>query len=398
MALRDCPLAAAPLTHEEQRLGLAPVPGAEPLAGQVLQLSGLDRLVAGFRRELRAVTDSQQAAAVVDRHGAALWRAAVERAQASAGGLLDRYDDRPLYWARLAMTASVREWCWESGVAGAQRRALLRSLELTSRGVVCEDGGVLVSGFDPYDLDAEIWRSNPSGAAALRLHGMRVETDGGVADVRAVVLPVRWVDFDRGLVEEALGPRIRQASLIVTISQGERARMAIERYAGRWRGGAPDNDGVRSSGPIPPARSWPRLVPAPEWIESTLPHRAMIAAGTRPWPVVRNSSVLEWPCGSVREQDQIVCRRTGPTPGSAACKGGGGSYLSNEVMYRSSRLRLALGAFGVCCGHLQVSALAYPTDRGALQDAKFQAERMATVDQTVAMVKAAAAATPGWRR
>ena len=84
-----------------------------------------------------------------------------------------------------------------------------------------------------------------------------------------------------------------------------------------------------------------------------------------------------------------------PAPGSQAHSGGGGNYLSNESMYRSNRLRLALGATGVPGGHLHISALVYPADRAAVIDPAFAADRAQTIEQTVALVKAAGAAVAG---
>jgi hypothetical protein len=118
----------------------------------------------------------------------------------------------------------------------------------------------------------------------------------------------------------------------------------------------------------------------------------MIAAGTGPWTTYRNTQWCGWPAGD-RPSGRVRCfTDEGPTPGTQASSGGGGDYLSNESMYRSNRLRLALGATDVAGGHLHISALNYPSDRTVVIDDAFTADRTATVDQTVALVRAAGAA------
>jgi hypothetical protein len=61
-------------------------------------------------------------------------------------------------------------------------------------------------------------------------------------------------------------------------------------------------------------------------------------------------------------------------------------------MYRSNRLRLALGATDVPGGHLHISALVYPQDPLVVIDPVFAADRAQTIEQTAALVKAAGAA------
>jgi hypothetical protein len=62
-------------------------------------------------------------------------------------------------------------------------------------------------------------------------------------------------------------------------------------------------------------------------------------------------------------------------------------------MYRSNRLRLGLGLRNFPGGHLHISALEYPADLNVLTSPAFEADRKAVVDQTVALVRAAGAAT-----
>ncbi|MFD0351312.1 hypothetical protein ACFQ0M_45305 [Kitasatospora aburaviensis] len=95
----------------------------------------------------------------------------------------------------------------------------------------------------------------------------------------------------------------------------------------------------------------PGLGPGAEFIATTLPAEAMTAV-QQPFPVQLNTAVTEIPAGG----DRPVDREGGPTPGSRAVAGGGGGYLSNEVAYRSNRLRLEI-APTLPGGHLHTPVL-----------------------------------------
>ncbi|GGL16551.1 hypothetical protein [Mangrovihabitans endophyticus] len=427
----DCFDRRAPVTYEEGRLDTPALPGGVQVPSYLIEAGGFAPYVRGLAAALCHARTVATARVMLRGHGAALWRAAVARAQGRvAMGTIDRYDDRPLYWSRLTGTRDIRQWRPGFALSEADRAALLRTYEYAARGVTSTAFGrsgtrVLVSGFDPYQLNGEIRRSNPSGGAALQLDGRVLDgrmldgrgldgrgldgrgLDGRGLDgrglgsgrdrvrVQAVMLPVTWSGFDAGIVEDAFGPHLLarpgQADLIMTISQGGRGVMNIEQWAGAWRGGSPDNNNEGEAELIPPAPRWPQPDPGREFIETTLPYPAMIGAGTGPWPVALNPTVCQWPAGT-RPDGPFSCTDEGPAPGAQAQSGGGGNYLSNESMYRSNRLRLALGATGVPGGHLHISALVYPADPTVVIDDAFAADRRATIEQTVALVAAAGAA------
>jgi pyrrolidone-carboxylate peptidase len=390
---------AAPTTYEEGRIETPAPPGGVRVPYELVAAGGFTPSVKGLTAALCRVRSVAAARHLLRQRGEQLWLTAVRRAQGRVQqGTIDRYDDRPLYWSRLLGTRDLRQWRPAFPVADAQRAALLRTYEYASRGVTSTTFGrgvtrVLVSGFDPYQLNGEIRRSNPSGAAALQLDG-REFTDGDRrVRVQAVVLPVTWSGFDAGIVEDAFGRHLtpgapERADLIMTISQGGRGVMNIEQWAGAWRGGSPDNNNAGVAQPIPAVAGWPQ----PEFLETTLPHAAMIAAGTGPWPVALNPRLCEWPAGTRPDPAALRCHANGPTPGAQAHSGGGGNYLSNESMYRSNRTRLALGATDVPGGHLHISALVYPADPLVVIDPAFTADRTATIEQTVHLVRAAGAA------
>jgi hypothetical protein len=407
----DCYAPTTELTVEEQRLD-EPLPGTEqPAARRFVEAAGFDDVVDAFALRLCAVGSLDVATADARDFGSRLWDLAVSRAQGEVRtGTIDRYDDRPLYWARLYMTRSLREWDPPFTLSRTQRLALVRILGYASRGVDSVDfpdrrgpQRLLVSGFDTFSLDVSLRHSNPSGAAALQLDGRTVRTRRGSFAVETVMLPVNWSDFDQGIVEDAFGPWLRprrragNADLIMTVSQGRRGRMDIEKWAGGFRGGFPDNNRAIHWGPISAAALWPQPQPSPQWIRTTLPHRRMVEAGTGPWPVRLNTGICEWPRGTFPDPGSVRCADD-PARGSRAASAPGGDYLSNESMYRTNRLRLGAGLRRLSGGHLHISSLVYPQDQTVLTDEEFERDRRATVDQTVALVEAAGTAVTRRRR
>ncbi|WP_431967133.1 pyroglutamyl peptidase [Actinacidiphila sp. bgisy160] len=379
-------------TVEELRLEMA-------VPREILRRSGFHTAAPRFARALAEARDAAAAARSVRWHGRALWRAAVDRAQGRgpAEGDLSHDDDRPLYWARLALGRELRRWEPAFTLPAAVRAALRERLERASRGQdavppPAAEGGrrILLTGFDPFRLDTDIRRSNPSGAAALALDGVTLETAAGPARVESVVFPVRWGDFTDGTVERVLRPRFlpgpRRVDLFATVSQGRDGRFDLERFNGAWRGGLPDNAGLSVVGTVPvtaPERQ-------PQWTASTLPYAAIAAAGTGPFPVHDRTTVTEVPAGATAP----VTRDSGPSPGSAARAGGGGDYLSNEIAYRATLLRdrLALPAPG---GHVHTPVLHFGpgnTDpaTGTVSDPAFLAQRRAVTAQIRALLVAAA--------
>ena len=261
-----------------------------------------------------------------------LWRRAVEDVQ---GG---RFDDRPLYWARLRLLRRLRGA--GHAPAGAERR---------SRGLPLwwpkDEPALLLTGFDPYRLDQCLGQSNPSGLAVLALHGTRI---AGVRVVGAI-LPVRFRDFDAGLVEAALAPALRRRPrLVVTASMG-RDGFDLERFPGRRRSAtAPDNEQA-TSGALPRRPLPPVGLDGPEFLEFTLPAAAMAAVPGR-WPVRDNRRVATVSGGSTAAESLAQL------DDQVAVAGSGGGYLSNEVAYRSRLLQTHLG-LDFPLGHVHLPAV-----------------------------------------
>ncbi|MGW9173050.1 pyroglutamyl peptidase [Streptomyces decoyicus] len=391
--------AAAPadVTVEEDRL-------TQAAPQEILRRSGFDAVEREFGRGLARLTTYEQAKRYVADEGRALWRRAVDRAQGRGpdGGELSRDDDRPLYWARLGMTKQLRQWQPDFALNGSARRTLLGLLERGSRGqdsIELPAGKhvlrIVVTGFDPFQLDADARRSNPSGAAALALDGTTVRTASGQpARIETAVFPVRWADFADGTVEHTLLPHFRsgprQADLFTTVSQGRPGRFDVERTNGAWRGGYPDNARDSRTETVPIPAGVPTVRPQPQWTTTTLPYARIVAAGTGPFPVADHTEVTEIPAGG----SGPVVRPDGPTPGSTARAGGGGDYLSNEIAYRATLLRDAVRP-ALPGGHLHTPVLEFgpgntdPAD-GQVTDPVFVRNRVAITGQVRAIVTVAA--------
>jgi hypothetical protein len=134
---------------------------------------------------------------------------------------------------------------------------------------------------------------------------------------------------------------------------------------------------VSSTGAIPIPLGVPTVLPAPEFVPTTLPYEQIVAATTGRFPVFDNTGVVEIPAG---ETDPVT-RPDGPTPGSLARAGGGGDYLSNEIAYRATLLRDALG-LDITGGHLHTPVLQFAQGNATeLTDPVFEANQRDIVDQ-----------------
>jgi pyrrolidone-carboxylate peptidase len=390
-ARSGCSDQSGPLAVEEQRLPLA-------VPREILHRSGFDRFAARFSAMLCGLPRRAAARALVAAEGRMLWRFAVARAQGRtpADGL-PRTDDRPLYWARLELTAALRRWQPRFALSNAERAGLIASLDRSSRGqasIGFPTGRgmrrILVTGFDPFLLDDDIRHSNPSGSNALALAGTVVATAAGPARIETAMFPVLWVPFERGILERTLLPHLLpgpgKADMVVTVSQGRPARFDLERWNGRWHTFI-DNDRETRDTTIPIPAGVPTVLPAPEFVPSTLPYRQIVAGNPGPFPVFDQTAVLEIPAGAAAP----VLEPDGPTSGSLARAGGGGGFLSNEIAYRATLLRDAVGA-DIPAGHLHLPALDFgPGNATSITDQAFEWNRLAILNQTRAILAVAAA-------
>ncbi|MBW8189911.1 hypothetical protein K0504_02590 [Neiella marina] len=290
---------------------------------------------------------------------------------------LQQADDRPLYWFRLAAKQKIRQL----PLAEPDKNVLLDQFEQVSRGieqVQISDVGkrVLLTGFDPFFLDRNIAQSNPSGLAALQLDGKQLVTPNGVLHIETVLIPVRFADFDQGMIETLVQPYLQQRriDMLVTVSMG-RKDFDLERFPGKRRSAkAPDNlnvfTGASNDTPLLPPLHHGAMV-GPEFVEFSLPVAAMQQA-QGPYQINDNREVETlsgtFDASSLAQLSEHV-----------AVQGGGGGYLSNEISYRTVRMRDLFNA-NIAVGHIH-------TPRIAGYDKQ---QEQAIVDQITAMLEKAA--------
>jgi pyrrolidone-carboxylate peptidase len=352
-----------------------------------ISAGGFEPMIPAFSGALAGAASLRQARSLVTTHGRRLWERATQRAR-GPGGVTD---DRPLYWTRLALTRTLRQWAPRFTLSAADRNALIDQLERSSRGMTSVDfptvagqKKIVISGFDPFGFDLADYgltrASNPAGAAALALDGADLTNGPHRARVESVVFPVRFSAFSAGLVESVFTPFLsgpRRVDMVMTIGMGG-SSYEVEEYAGRARGpGIADNAGVAAGSSAPPAG----LGAGPEFIHGSLPASARAAVG-RTAPNAAETGVEEVRPGGTAP----VHSAAGPTAGSTAVEGSGGAFLCNEAMYRTTLLASGASA-PVPAGHLHVPFL--PPVSGTVTVQQFTAAR----DTIVATVRSILTAT-----
>lgn len=346
------------LTTEEQQVPAAQTSG--------LLTAGSTTSATTFTTALSAVRSEASAVLLVQQTGEQLWQAATAAARAGGGGS----DDRQLYWTRLMLTTALRQWnpSWlrinavNSNVDALRRlqTRLIQVLEQSSRGITStafpasnpDEKRVLISGFDPFGFSTggDIRQSNLSGAATLALDGETLTQGSITAHVEGVIFPVRYSDFNDGIVENNLRPHLTGSQpphLVMSISQGG-SQFELEETAGRRRsaGSFLDNlnrpSGTETNPTIPPGS--PALVTSPEFLPHSVPSAmlgAMRGAEGRTGSIPEETTVKDLRPGAT--QPRSLPAGPGTNPGIAV-EGSGGGFLSNEMFYRNSLLRTVLGS------------------------------------------------------
>ena len=313
---------------EEARLGQARarIPEIAARYADLAERLGSDLATASSNSGAQATADA----------AAELWQQARHDVQRGAT------DDRALYWGRLALRETVA-----NSSPADEHEQLLAIVEHHARGhadaAFPDDARtrVLVTGFDPFHLDQDIDQSNPSGLAALSLDGTTLQIGNRRAHIEAAMFPVRFDVFDNGMIEDFLTPHYRhdELSLVATVSMG-RDEFDLERFPGRRRSAeSTDNanvlTGASDNNPLVPMLNG-RPLAGPEFVEFSLPVAAMIRASGG-WTIRDNRNVQTLESGALEASSlsQML--------GETAVRGSGGGYLSNEISYRSIRLRNQLG-------------------------------------------------------
>lgn len=301
-----------------------------------------------FERKLASVSSSVVLEKALVAEGKAIFSNAVEQIQSSQS-----YDDRALYWTRLQMAKLIRGNLVFRALDNEEQVRLMFAFELASRGygqtsfTQKTDKKILVTGFDPFFLDRNIAQSNPSGIAAMMFDNKVVEIDGQTAEIQAMMIPVRFADFDQGMIETMLAEHFGNVDMIATISMG-RTDFDLERFPGlRRSANAPGNlnvfTGATSDNPLIPFYRG-ELLKGPEFVEFSLPVKAMQKA-TGKYQVIDNHQVETVKRGKFEAKNLAELR------GATSVNGGGGGYLSNEISYRSIVLRNQLNP-NLSVGHI----------------------------------------------
>ncbi len=458
LAPEGCTDDSLPATVEEERL-TASLPDAEDpsqpadrtFARTLIEGAGFGEFTAAFAEEVCGQRSVADAKTVAEQLGTRLWQDAVARAQSTGdvAGDLPASDDRPLYCTRLEAMSVLHQWSPDFKLSTKERAMLVDAFDQAARGMrdINLPAGdtvtrVLVSGFDPFTLDGGVKGSaagttgnyirhgNPSGAIALAIDGTTtLAADGTTVHYEAYTLPVNYPEFERGYLEDTVGPLMEpgdaRLDASITVSQAGGSRFDLEQWNGRYHGDVAGNDNFA---PCPPAgltaapqlakdnpgcntqvlERWGgggTLTDPPQWTASTLPIEQMIAARTgsdvpRPpgdtWEdesvafgVVWNTNYRYFPnCDSGEEMETYQREDTyppavDPTPppqDSCARSGGGGTYLSNESAYRNTLLRERAG-LSIPAGHIHTPDMQHFHTEFAVTDATFEAWRDAIVAQ-----------------
>jgi len=315
-------------TVEELRIS-----AAEKKLPRVVEL--LSKRTTEFSQQVNKALNLTALTQVIILHGNGLWQDSVK--------LLNQrndFDDRSLYWSRLKMTKALRTAPAFINLLTMQQQQLLWKFELLSRGQQDikfnknADKKILITGFDPFFLDKNIDQSNPSGVTALALDDLFISNDGQSAEIESLIVPVRFADFDQGMIEQLLTPYFSQVDMIITISMG-RKDFDLERFPGlRRSANAPGNlniyTGANSQKPLIPLLNNKPLA-GPEFVEFSLPVTAMQKA-IGDYKINDNHKITTME----KTFEPVVLSELAQ---EISVQGSGGGYLSNEISYRSILLR-----------------------------------------------------------
>lgn len=298
----------------------------------------VEQLSSKWLKLLEKAATPKAITALTLKSGKELWLAAKADMQTN-----NHFDDRAFYWARLSLIKAIRVNQAFRSMPSSEQAKLIWQFELVSRGNddigfdSKADKKIFVTGFDPFLLDRNIKQSNPSGVAALWLDGKTLEVNGETVSIESVVVPVRFADFDMGMIEEILTPMFAEekVDMVTTISMG-RDHFDLERFPGLRRSvTVPDNlnvyTGASPQNPLKPFLNDAELV-GPEFVEYSLPAEVMSKV-KGPYQVKDNREI------TTLEKGKFSAASLAELAQQTAVQGGGGGYLSNEISYRSILLR-----------------------------------------------------------
>ncbi|MFV0531012.1 MAG: hypothetical protein ACK5MD_06200, partial [Flavobacteriales bacterium] len=311
-----------------------------------------------------------------------LWDLAVKQVQSG------KLDDRPLYWARNKMQVHLKrhplfekDIDFETSIVdkNSKLNEIIVLFEELSRNYTGIDFSkapsgakkVLITGFDPFVLNqikyswADIHTQNPSGISALYFQGKTIEN----AYIQTTIVPVRYEDFDKGIIESIVERNINQADIIMTSSRNDN-NFDLERFASKHRGGFFDNMNIGDSTIYLGNNEWDKTkfkqIPnGNEFYETTLPIDKILTG-----ELSLDKNIVFYDQSIIDDKGFKINHPTkdGPksnkdsyptskiTGKSISDSGSGGDYLSNEIMYRSTRKRDELGlSNNKAVGHIHIA-------------------------------------------
>ncbi|ELY2018333.1 hypothetical protein SL053_002253 [Flavobacterium psychrophilum] len=292
-------------------------------------------------------------------------------------------DDRLLYWARLAMQVILkRHPVFEKDIDleksivknGTKLDKIIQLFEEKSRNYTGIDfskaGGkkkVLITGFDPFvinpihpDVPGKNDRQNPSGISVLNFHGKVI----GNAYIQAVIIPVRYEDFDNEIVEKIVERYISYFDYMMTTSKNDE-NFDLERFASKFRGGFLDNINIGYGVKSYDSKRFKQISNGKDFYETTLPIAKILTGeldvSNLPTKVFFDQSYRDDLGNKINhpsENNNTPINKPIKIKGkSTDDSGSGGDYLSNEVMYRSTRKRDELGYNKTkAVGHIHISS------------------------------------------
>jgi hypothetical protein len=285
-------------------------------------------------------------------------------------------DDRLLYWARIKMKVALQSHAFMlQNFTG--RNEMLELFERKTRGYGDNNFAahanlkkVLLIGFDPYALDPNggighnVLNSNPSGAAALALHGQTIQHAGvNIAIIQSMIFPVRYTDFDKnngeGIVETYLNkfidptaPDHTPVDLIIVMDKFLPNSFMFGRFAARRRGFGKDNEfqhsaaippgingnpfyetGLPVENAVPPA-PYPANAAFYRYFNQTYEYRIKAGNVVKKFTDQKrqgNTKITDNPAGNDVKNLLPVNQ---PALNITAIRGSGNPYFANEVFYR----------------------------------------------------------------
>lgn len=329
----------------------------------------IQTIVNNFETKLNAINPKsinifKEIKTLVKSESKALWKAAYTYVQSHP----TQPDDRPLYWARLKIEVIIKKHPYFLGDLDELSNVVLES-ELDSIITLFEENSrnykgvnfssapvgakkILITGFDPFQLSNDISTQNPSGISALQLNYNTINDGlGNIGYIQTAIFPVRYFDFEKGLVENLVSPFLENNSvnMIMSLSlNGGKSFFDLERFAGKHRGGLEDNLDIG----IATSSQFIQLSSGNEFYETTLPLIKIIT------PTAANNFSLNgqklfydqsYEAENNNKREHVTVDSLQPNANvnsfpfseitEKSIKGSGSNYLSNEIFYRIARKR-----------------------------------------------------------